>query len=231
MLRLISRLLKENGFGVSSSRSGSEARKMAEHQRFDVALLDLTLPDEHGFDVAVSLRATQDCGIVFLTGSTDDYDKVTGLELGGDDYITKPFSERELVARLRSILRRLSRSRNAEYTGRWVYFGPWEYDVRAYQLLHRSGTDVNLTSAEHHLLQQLIAAHHEVVSRETLHSSVTGREWSPADRCIDILVSKIRRKLEAVDDSPRLIQTIRSIGYKFIADVETRQTRREASQT
>jgi DNA-binding response OmpR family regulator len=188
----------------------------------DLLILDIVLPGENGLSLAKSVRAYSEVPIIMLTGKIDTVDKVVGLEIGADDYITKPFEERELLARVRSVLRRSSQKAtqvpNREPSV--VYFAGWLLDVVAHELTSPKGTTVYLTTHEWDLLYALVKRHNRALSREELLESVAGREWAPQDRSIDVLVGKLRAKLEDDPQHPKLIQTIRGVGYKFTCKVD-----------
>lgn len=220
LCRALARYLRQENYRVQTARSGAELRKLLAAGPPDLLILDLMLPDEHGFNLARELRAAFDFAIVMLTGKSDTVDKVVGLELGADDYMTKPFDPRELLARVRSVLRRVSASGNARLPGSVVCFGGWTLDLAAYELTDPEGHPVNLTAHEFRLLAALIEHHHEVVTRSAILDLLTQREWTPYDRSVDVLVAKLRKKLGDDSHQPSLIKTIRGVGYMLTATVD-----------
>jgi two-component system, OmpR family, response regulator len=154
---------------------------------------------------------------VILTGKADATDKVVGLELGADDYVTKPFNDRELLARVRSVLRRTSRGTRGkrESEGSIACFAGWRLDLGSYELRSPDGNLVTLTPHEFQLLCSFVRHGNRVVTREAILELVAGRDWSPEDRSVDVLVGKLRKKMERDPQTPRLIDTVRGVGYKL----------------
>jgi DNA-binding response OmpR family regulator len=178
-------------------------------------LLDLGLPGEHGFDVARKVRAIDPkIGIVILTGSTDGIDQIVGLELGADDYIAKPFDERQLLARIRSVLRRVvvevSEPKNDLVT---LTIGDIDLKLESYEAVCKTGA-LGFTVHEFQLFAFLAKNKGKVLSRDQILDELSGRDWSPYDRSVDVLIGKIRQKLKAAGE-PDLIITVRSAGYKI----------------
>lgn len=218
--RLLSRQLRREGYAVHTAANGSEMRRLMRAEQPHLVILDLMLPDEDGFTLARQLRAQSDVGIVMLTGKTDTVDKVVGLEIGADDYITKPFEERELLARVRSVLRRVSdTTRDRTQRGSIARFADWQLDLEAYELTSTSGEPVHLTAHEFQLLSALISHGHRVLSRDAILDLISGRDWTPEDRSVDVLVGKLRKKLEDDPHDPKLIKTVRGAGYMLTAKV------------
>jgi DNA-binding response OmpR family regulator len=178
------------------------------------------LPDEDGFTLARELRAGSNIGIVMLTGKTDTVDKIVGLEIGADDYVTKPFDERELLARVRSVLRRISDdAAQKQHGGSIARFAGWTMDLAAYELTSPAGEQIHLTNHEFQLLSALVRHGHRVLSRDAILELVAGRDWDPEDRSVDVLVGKLRKKLESDPRDPKLIKTVRGAGYILTAKV------------
>ena len=199
----------------------------------DLVTLDIALDGESGLDLVRELRRSHDLGVVMVTAKRDLIDTVVGLELGADDYIVKPFELRELVARVRSVLRRYERDRSAaasrassevepasDEAAEFV-FGPWRLLPTARQLLDVDGESHELTSSEFDLLEMFAGNPRRALSRDEIMCSLKGRDWQPTDRTIDNLVAKLRKKLER-DGCPTPIDTVRGVGYRFSADVERR---------
>ena len=219
--RLVARYLDREGYDAHTASDGTEMRRFLKSQQPDLIVLDVMLPKEDGLSLARELRAQSDVAIIMLTGKSDIVDKVVGLELGADDYVTKPFEERELLARVRSVLRRGRRGEGANSNAEFsiARFAGWQLDLTAYTLTSPSGVTVYLTSHEFRLLSTLVTRHDRVLTREELLTLLADRDWNPYDRSIDVLVGKLRVKIEDDPKNPSLIQTIRGIGYKFTARV------------
>jgi len=216
--RMLSRYLKAEGFSVVYCFRGDEVDSRIAQRLPDCVLLDLSLPDMHGFDLARRLRKENErLGIIIITGAGETVDRIIGLEVGADDYIPKPFNEREVLARLRSVLRRVAASSGGSEGGSDVIaFDEFELDLDAHQLLC-SGKEVELTSHEFLLLSVLVKAGNRVLSRDQILEGLSGRDWYPSDRSVDVLIGKLRKKLN--DTSAKLIKTIRGRGYKFAGKV------------
>ncbi|OIQ98384.1 TorCAD operon transcriptional regulatory protein TorR [mine drainage metagenome] len=217
---MLASLMEGEGFRVTTAASGAQAQEAVAQTRFDLVLLDLNLPDDDGLYIARELRAKSDVGIIMLTSRKEDIDRVIGLEMGADDYVTKPFFPRELVARVKNLLRRLNQpraTRRADGAGgsELRRFNGWEMDMAKRTLLNAEGLDVSLTRAEFDLLTALVNSAGRVLSREQLLDAIGSQFWTPVDRTIDVLVSRLRRKMEADPKSPTMIQTSHGYGYKF----------------
>jgi DNA-binding response OmpR family regulator len=222
LCRALARYFRQEGYEVRTACSAREMRACLAADKPSLVILDLMLPDEDGFSLARELRATSEVAIVILTGKADTTDKIVGLELGADDYVTKPFVERELLARVRSVLRRTSevpRSSPAS-AGSVATFDGWRLDLASYELTSPDGESVALTPHEFQLLTAFVEHPHRVLTREAILDLVSGRDWSPDDRSVDVLVAKLRKKLERDPQNPRLIETVRGVGYKLNAQVE-----------
>lgn len=220
--RVLGRYLHREGYHVVEAASGEEMRACIGADRPDLIILDLMLPDEDGLTLARELRARSDIAIVMLTGKTDMVDKVVGLELGADDYMTKPFDERELLARVRTVLRRTAAAHETTQPAHATAarFEGWTLDLIAHELVDPHGRLVHLTSNQFQVLVCLVTRANRVLSRGEILELVSGRDWTPMDRSIDVLIGKLRRKVEPDARFPTLIKTIRGVGYKFTARVE-----------
>jgi two-component system, OmpR family, response regulator len=196
----------------------------------DLITLDLNLGGENGLELARQVRARCNVPIVMITGKGDTIDRVVGLELGADDYITKPFHLREVLARVRAVLRRYEGSivppratvtasaGDAPLGDRFAFEG-WTLDIAKRELKSDSGTVVELTTAEFNMLEIFVYRPARVLSRDNIMDLLKGHDWSPLDRSIDSLLVRVRRKVEPAPDTPRLIKTVRGIGYVFAAEV------------
>ena len=224
--RLVACYLGSEGYNVHTATNSTELQLLMTVESPDLIILDVMLPGEDGFTIARSLRAKSNVPIVMLTGKSDTVDKVVGLEIGADDYITKPFVERELLARVRSILRRASQNLTSVPNGEHTIarFAGWQLDLAAHKLTSPKGTKVYLTTHEWALLEAFVTRQNRVLTRDEILELTAQREWTPQDRSIDVLVAKLRAKLEDDAKHPKLIQTIRGVGYKFTCRVDFRMT-------
>jgi len=226
--RLLAGYLKSQGYRVSETHAGPALLRLMAADPPDLVLLDLGLPGEDGFSIARQLREHWHCGLVIVTGRGDAVDKVVGLEVGADDYVTKPFDMRELLARIKAVLRRtLPASAQAgagtpEAASRRYRFAEWELDLAARRLVDPGGREVALTGGEFDLLSVFLAHPGRVLSRDFLLEQTRGREAAPFDRTIDVQVGRLRKKLEADVDDPRIIKSVRSAGYILVPPVSGR---------
>ncbi len=212
--------LNREGYRVAEAANGDEMDRQLARRRFDLVLLDINLPGRDGLSLLRSLRAQSDMGIVLVTAKSDAVDRVVGLELGADDYVVKPYEQRELLARVKNILRRTQRAA-ANRDDRVAYdFDGWRLDTGRRLLTDPDGVNVPLTTGEFNLLATLAAQPQRVFTRDRLLDAVSNREWSPADRSIDVLIGRLRKKIERDPAQPRLLVTVRNVGYVFTPDVE-----------
>jgi len=218
--RLLSRVLAAEGYAVETAPNGHVMWRALRAKPFDLVILDLRLPGgEDGLSLARRLRAESEVSLIMLTGRSDAVDKVIGLELGADDYVTKPFDRRELLARIRSVLRR-SATRQGEFEagergGPVVRFSGWSVDLEQREVIAPKGAHVDLTFYEFELLAALVQRPRRVLSRDQILELIANRHWQPYDRSIDVLIGKLRRKLDDDPRHPRLIKTVRGVGYMF----------------
>ena len=219
---ILDRYLTAAGYRVKTAGNGEEMYQRIKLYSPNLIILDLKMPGKHGLELARELRKQSDVGIIILTGSEESVDKIVGLELGADDYIPKPFDERELLARVRSVLRRVMQTANTvDHADKSVArFLDWTLDLAAHELRSPSGKEVRLTSYEFQILETLVHNANRVLSREQIMENLTGRDWIPSDRSVDVLMGKLRKKIEKDPHNPVLIKTIRGAGYKFTARVE-----------
>ncbi len=219
---LLSKFLERQGMRVAAARDAKEARRLWPLGRYHLVVLDLMMPGESGLDFAKWLRTQGDVPIVMLTAMADETDRIVGLELGADDYLTKPFNPRELLARVRAVLRRASGEAGApkEPPAKAVRFGGWMLEPARRRLLNPDGAEVPLTGGEYELLQVLVERPNRVLTRDMLMDLLRGRQAGPFDRAIDVAVSRLRRKLEDDGRNPSLIKTVRGGGYVLAATVE-----------
>jgi two-component system, OmpR family, torCAD operon response regulator TorR len=215
ILALFVAYLEKDGYQVAGAATAASAEAMVKKQEFDLILLDLGLPDEDGLVVARRIRASSTTPLVFVTQRASDADKVAGLELGADDYITKPFNPRELSARVRNILARADRSGSRQGPEDLVRFGEWVLDLGRYTLRDGGGSTVPLTRAEFDVLKALLLASGRAVTREMLLDAIRPKNPEGSDRAIDVLVSRLRRKLESGDGRATVIVTVLGVGYRI----------------
>ncbi len=214
--RLLARFLGGEGFEVETVTSGRSMWQRLESWPCDLLILDLRLPSgEDGLSLARSIRQQSEIAIIMLTGRSDCVDKVVGLEVGADDYVTKPFEPRELLARIRSVLRRAGSPANGLGHRELLRFAGWTFDVDQRVLTSPDGEPVDLTSYEFELLAALATRPGRPLSRDMILEIIAHRQWGPDDRSIDVLVGKLRRKLNDNPRSPELIKTVRGLGYVF----------------
>src|ERR1700722_10291886 len=215
--------LGHEGFRVSTAGDGSAARESIAHDPPDLVIVDLMLPGEDGFSIARYLREHHRCGIIVLTASTDLTNCVVGLEIGADDYISKPHEARELLARVRSVLRRtdvsIHRTPSQPATTNTVRFANWCLDLASHRLTNERLRAVELTTGEFNLLTEFLATPGQVLRREQLLQAVHKRSWDYFDRSIDVLVMRLRQKLEPDGTTRTIIRTVRGAGYLFTASV------------
>lgn len=219
---LLGRFLERNRFRVTSVRDAREARRAWPANHFQLVVLDLMLPGEGGLDLSRWMRAQSDVPIVMLTAMGEETDRIIGLELGADDYVPKPFNPRELLARIRAVLRRTadrSERRSASQSGEWRFAG-WTLEPARRRLLNPEKVEVPLTGGEYDLLIALVERANRVLTRDMLLDLLRGRQAGPFDRAIDVAVSRLRRKLEDDGRQAQLIKTVRGGGYVLAADVE-----------
>jgi two-component system OmpR family response regulator len=222
---LLRRYLELEGYEISEAANGAELRSLIETTRFDLITLDLHLGADDGLALAREIRGKRNIPIIMITGKGDPVDRVVGLELGADDYIAKPVHLREVLARVRAVLRRYQpmaepQSENAESHGSRLAFEDWILDVKARALIGAGGQTQPLTTAEFELLKLLITMSQRVLSRDEIMQKLKGHDWSPGDRTIDTIVKRLRRKIEPNVDIPRHIKSVRNVGYVFATEVK-----------
>lgn len=216
--RLVVSTLKDFGFATESFYSGSAALRRLQTQRPDLCIVDLGLPDMDGIEVVRQITLASSCGVLILTGRGHTVDRVMGLELGGDDYMVKPFEPRELVARVRSILRRRAAASNvlSGAKRRYASFSGWTLDCAANILRAPDDVEQLLGTAETQVLRAFLERPHQILTREQL---VGQNDLSPLDRSIDVRISRLRRKIESDPQNPKIIKTVYGAGYMFSATV------------
>jgi DNA-binding response OmpR family regulator len=230
--QLLANYLQSQGYRVTSVHTGRDLLAAMAADPPALVLLDLGLPGEDGFAIARQLREHFRCGLVIVTGRGDAVDKIVGLEIGADDYVTKPFDLRELAARIKAVLRRIlatpaaaaapdARAEGAPSRERFGFAG-WEFDTGARRLLDPQGSEVSLTTGEFDLLAVLVRHPGRVLSRDFLLEQTRGRDAAPFDRTIDVQIGRLRKKMEADSERPELIKSVRGAGYVLVPPVTTR---------
>jgi len=224
---LLVQYLEKSEFTVTAVKNGRDMRQALADKAIDLIVLDLMLPQEDGLQLCRDLRAqgANSPPILMLTARGDEADRILGLEMGADDYLSKPFASRELLARIKAILRRaraLPANLVLSQTARDLAFGDWVLDTAHRHLVDAAGTMVALSGAEYRLLCVFLDYPRRVLSRDQLLSLTQGRDTEPFDRSIDLLVSRLRQRLKDDAREPRYIKTVRSEGYVFASAVEMR---------
>ena len=222
--RLLADYLRDHGYRVTPLHDGRSLMALMRTDAPALVLLDLGLPGEDGFSIARQLREHCHCGLVIVTGRGDAVDKIVGLEVGADDYVTKPFDLRELLARIKAVLRRVAPGEpaaagGAATTRQRLHFAGWLLDTPARRLTGPLGQDVPLTSGEFDLLCTFAQHAGRVLSRDFLLEHTRGREAGPFDRTIDVQVGRLRKKLEVDAKTPQLIKSVRGAGYILVPAV------------
>lgn len=220
--QLIARFLRQYGYRVSGARDGAEMRDALAISAVDVIILDVMLPGSSGLDLCRELRARSIVPIIMLTARGEDTDRIVGLEVGADDYLPKPFNPRELLARIRAVLRRAAAHTAPTQSsfGHELTFAGWTLDIRRRELRSSSGVVVDLSAGEYDLLLAFLEHPQRVLSRDQLLDLARNRTGTGYDRSIDVQVSRLRRKLNSDDPDAALIKTIRGVGYIFVPQVK-----------
>ncbi|QXW29248.1 response regulator [Aeromonas sanarellii] len=218
---LLKRFLEQHGMRVSCARDGKEMKRLLDEREFDLLVLDLMMPGEDGLTLCRELRVKSRLPIIMLTAMGEETDRIIGLEMGADDYLSKPFNPRELLARIKAVMRRTQAESLPvpEALTRDLRFDRWLLDVNRRELVDEAGVGMSLSTAEFDLLKVFLERPQRVLSRDQLLDLARGREAVAFDRAIDTLVSRLRRKLERDPKNPELIKTIWGGGYLFAADV------------
>jgi len=214
---MLHRYLGRHGFDVEVAEGGTKLRMLIDEQAFDLVVLDLNMPGEDGISLARFLRDNHPVGIIMLTAAAEVVDRIVGLEVGADDYITKPFEPRELLARIKSVLRRLENAAPAApATDGRMPFGACSLDLDARRLFDGDGEEITITSMEYDLLKAFAEHPNKVLSRDQLLNLAHNRDWEPFDRSIDIRITRLRRKIEPDPAKPQVIKTVRGAGYIYV---------------
>ncbi len=224
---MLARYLDSEGFRVTQAADGMAMRACMVSNLVDLVILDVMMPKEDGFTLTREIRANSAIPIILITGKGEVVDRVVGLEIGADDYIAKPFHLREVLARIRTVLRRSGPERTVgnaaanKPAGQLLRFAGWQLDLAGMALTDPQGAPVPLTSGEFNLLTALAKAPNRPLNRDQIMDLVHGRAWSPYDRSIDTQVGRLRKKIEPDPGNPTIIKTVRGVGYLFAAKVES----------
>jgi two-component system OmpR family response regulator len=217
---LVAEYLRLNGYRVSAARDGEQMRSMLKTERPDLVVLDLMLPGEDGLSLCRDLRARSNLPVIMLTARREEIDRIIGIEMGADDYLGKPFNPRELLARIKSVLRRARALPVSQGDASRLRFAGWTLDCVARHLIDAQGVIVPLSGAQYRLLAVFLNHPERVLDRDRLVDLALGREATPFDRSIDVQVSRLRQLLRDNGREPRIIKTVRNGGYVLAAAVE-----------
>ncbi|UXI02525.1 two-component system response regulator TorR [Photobacterium sp. TY1-4] len=215
---------ENEGYQVSEADSGERMREIMANERIDLVMLDINLPGEDGLLLTRELRSRSEVGIILVTGRVDSIDRIVGLEMGADDYVTKPFELRELLVRVKNLLWRIGLAEKARIKGavspqdsHIISFGHWQFDINRRALTHH-GEPVKLTKAEYELLVAFSSHPNVVLSRERILNMLSHRVEAPNDRTIDVLIRRMRAKMETDPKNPQIFVTVHGEGYMFAGD-------------
>lgn len=210
--------LERNGYNALPAANAETARKILVEQPVELVVLDIMMPGETGLSLCKSISETSGLPVILLTALADDTDRIIGLEIGADDYVTKPFNPRELIARIRSVLRRTTKQRSSAQA-RNVRFGTWRLDTEVGELIGQDDVIITLSTGELRLLRIFIDNSGKTLSREDLFALTKGREGFAFERSLDNMISRLRRKIEPDPANPSYVKTVWGEGYKFIPDI------------
>lgn len=219
--RLLASYFESEGYQVTEAAEGSQVVDLVREHAIDLVLLDIRLPDIDGLELTKRLRSWSDVGIILVTAKKDEIDRIVGIELGADDYVTKPFNTRELFARAKNLIKRVRHSQSSKQVpdAERLEFQGWALDLNQHQLFAPDGNLVSLTEGEYQLLAALAANAPRILSRDQLLDTVSHKEWVPSDRTIDVMIARLRRKLEDDPNHPEFVKTIRGVGYTFACEI------------
>ena len=219
----VSEYLRRNGFAVTEADGGRALREVMASRPIDLALLDINMPGDDGLTLAREIRSTGNAGIIMLTANSDDLDKIVGLEVGADDYVTKPYNPRELLARVKAVLRRARNGGEETATlGREVQMGKCRLNLDTRALYEADGTEVPITAMEFDLLRTFAERPNRVLTRDQLLDLAHNKEMEAFDRSIDTRITRIRRKIEIDPGKPDCLRTVRGAGYVYNPNCRTR---------
>ena len=216
---LLQEYLVRAGFDVLVAANGTDMYQHLQDEYPDLIILDIMMPGDDGFQLCQKVRRNSQIPIIMLTAASDEADRVIGLELGADDYIAKPFSPRELLARIKALLRRAEFRQPEKEGGRRIRFAEWTLDTLSQHLTHEDGSKLDLTGSDFILLSLFLQNPGQALDRDSISDATRGRETLPMERGIDVQISRLRQKLGDNGKNPRIIKTIRGSGYMLIAEV------------
>ncbi len=217
----VAEYLRRNGFAVTEADGGDALRRVMTDRPIDLALLDINMPGDDGLSLAREIRSSGPAGIIMLTANSDDLDKIVGLEVGADEYVTKPYTPRELLARIKAVLRRARETGATATLGREVQMGKCRLNLDSRKLYEADGAEVALTSMEFDLLRTFAENPRRVLSRDQLLDMAHSKDMEPFDRSIDTRITRIRRKIEVDPTKPDCLRTVRGAGYVYNPDCGT----------
>jgi two-component system aerobic respiration control protein ArcA len=212
-------LFEAEGYRVSEAIDGDSMECALQSNSINLVIMDINLPGKNGLLLARELTSNDDLALIFLTGRDSDIDKVLGLEIGADDYLTKPFNPRELTIRARNILNRMS-STKSESNDSIISFNQWSLDGNSRKMTSPENKEISIPRGEYRALRLLIANAGQIVTRQQLIKEMTGRDLRSNDRTVDVTIRRLRKHFESVEDAPELINTIHGEGYRFIGSVD-----------
>jgi two-component system aerobic respiration control protein ArcA len=212
-------LFEAEGYQVSESTDGESMDTQLKKNTINLVIMDINLPGKNGLLLARELTSNNDLGLIFLTGRDSDIDKILGLEIGADDYLTKPFNPRELTIRARNILNRIGQTKN-ETEKAVITFNEWSLDGNSRKMTAPDGQILSIPRGEYRALRLLIENTGQIVTRQQLIKEMTGRDLRSNDRTVDVTIRRLRKHFESVPDAPELINTIHGEGYRFIGSVD-----------
>ena len=216
---LLQEYLVRAGFDVLVAANGTDMYQHLQNEYPDLIILDIMMPGDDGFQLCQQVRRNSQIPIIMLTAASDEADRVIGLELGADDYIAKPFSPRELLARIKALLRRAEFRQPEKEGGRRIRFAEWTLDTLSQHLTHEDGSKLDLTGSDFILLSLFLQNPGQALDRDSISDATRGRETLPMERGIDVQISRLRQKLGDTGKNSRIIKTIRGSGYMLIAEV------------
>ncbi|AKH22207.1 two-component system response regulator TorR [Sedimenticola thiotaurini] len=211
----LSSYFEKEGYRVTEAVDGEQMRAAFAKGDVDLIMLDIRLPGEDGLTLLRELRQQSTVGVIMVTGKSDEVDRIVALEMGADDYVTKPFNPRELLVRAKNLLARINAARMAKSDERIKKFSGWSLNMNTRSLESPEGEDVRLTRGEFELLSALVNNPNRVMSRDNLLDYTSNRDWAPNDRTVDVLIGRIRRKIEPDPHAPSMIITVHGVGYVF----------------
>lgn len=217
---LLTEYLNKNGFVVDAAEEGQSMRAAVSQHDYDLIVLDIMMPGDDGFTLCKELRAQSNIPIIMLTAGSDETDRIIGLELGADDYVSKPFNPRELLARIKAVLRRFEERSPVSKGAQSYRFGDFTLDMTNRELSYQGEEPEPLNGADFNLLRLFLSRPGEVLSRDDLSHELRGRDASPFDRSIDVQISRLRSKLRDDGKSPQIIKTVRGAGYILTTPVD-----------